>query len=189
MRRALSLLAGTKKTSNAQRRTSNIELIGLSFSSAVRRCTLPCVTLMNILRLLFDPRGLISRAPFAFTTLVLAAVKIAGDFALARLVFSHNWGVREYLFPHLALLFDFSPGVWRFDAVLLLWAAPFVWMGLCLLVKRLRSARAPVSLVVLFFVPIAKFFLFAVLCVLPERKANDAEVETPLPMRRWAPES
>lgn len=144
---------------------------------------------MNLWRLLFDPRGLLRPVPFAVTAISLTVLKIAGDFAIARFVFHHNWGLREYLFPHLALLFGSSPEVWKFDAALLLWAAPFAWMGLCLLAKRLRSARAPISLVVLFFVPIAKFFLFALLCLLPERKDDDAGEQVPRPMRKWAPES
>jgi hypothetical protein len=145
--------------------------------------------MMNLWRLLFDPRGLISRAAFALTTFGLVVLKIAGDFALTRFMFHRGWSLREYLFPHLATLFDNSPRVWKFDAALLLWAAPFAWMGLSLLAKRLRSARAPISLVVLFFVPIAKFFLFAVLCVLPECKGGVAEKEIAPAMRKWAPES
>ena len=144
---------------------------------------------MSFWRLLFDPRGLISRSAFVLTTIALVALKIAGDFALARSVFSRNWSLREYLFPHAAALFNHSPQVWKFNAALLLWTAPFAWMGLCLLTKRLRSARAPVSLVALFFVPIAKFFLFAVLCVLPEGKSGEGEEAIAPPMRKWAPES
>src|SRR4051794_15843908 len=108
---------------------------------------------MNLLSLLFDPRGRISRSSFATTTFALAAFKIAGDFAIATFVFAHHWSLREYLLPHLALLFENSPQIWKFDAALLLWAAPFAWMGLALLAKRLRSAGATISLIVLFFVP------------------------------------
>jgi uncharacterized membrane protein YhaH (DUF805 family) len=144
---------------------------------------------MKIWRLLFDPRGFISRSSFALTAVALAVIKIAGDFTLATVIFHHPWSVREYLFPHLALLNRNSPSVWKFDAALLLWAAPFAWMGLCLLAKRLRSARAPIPLVILFFVPVAKFFLFAVLCALPERVDNDTRPELPPPIRKWAPES
>lgn len=147
------------------------------------------ICVMNFWRLLFDPRGLVSRLSFMLAAVGLAALKIAGDFALAWLVFHRSWSLREYLFPHLASLFDNSPGIWKFNATLLLWAAPFAWMGLCLLAKRLRSARAPIPLVILFFVPIAKFFLFAILCVLPERARMVSDEEIPPPIRSWAPES
>jgi len=144
---------------------------------------------MKIWRLLFDPRGIISRSSFTLTAVALVVIKIAGDFALARLLFHRTWNLREYLFSHLAFLFDNSPNAWKFDAALLLWAAPFAWMGICLLAKRLRSARAPIPLVILFFVPIAKFFLFAVLCALPDRAHDDTRPELAAPIRKWAPES
>ena len=62
-------------------------------------------------------------------------------------------------------------------------------MGLSLLANRLRSARAPIPLVILFFVPIAKFLLFAVLCVLPERPPGGSQQGPPPRLRKWAPES
>lgn len=144
---------------------------------------------MNLIRLLFDPRGRISRVLFVAIATLLVITKVAGDFALSRFLFQRDWSLHEYLFPHLAALSDHSSHAWRFDAVLLLWATPFAWMGLCLLAKRLRSANAPVSLIVLFFVPIAKFFLFTVLCVLPERENNAPQRDRTPAFRKWAPES
>ncbi|MEY2542606.1 MAG: hypothetical protein QOE81_67 [Verrucomicrobiota bacterium] len=104
-------------------------------------------------------------------------------------VFHHGWDFREYFFPRLDALFINTPAARELNAALLLWATPFAWMGLCLLAKRLRSARAPIPLVILFFVPIAKFFLFAVLCALPERTHDVPRSELPPPRRKWAPES
>src|ERR1700731_261743 len=144
---------------------------------------------MNVWRLLFDPRGATSRPVFIGTTIGLTIVKIAGDLALTRYLFHHSWDVREYFFPRFETLVVNSPDDWKRNAALLLWATPFVWMGLCLLTKRLRSARAPVSLVLFFFVPIAKFFLFAILCFLPEREERASEKEVAPPKRKWAPES
>jgi uncharacterized membrane protein YhaH (DUF805 family) len=144
---------------------------------------------MKIWRLLFDPRGTVSRVPFAISAVALAVVKIAGDFALAELLFHRTWSGREYFFPHLSFLFEHSLDAWKFDAALLLWAAPFAWMGLCLLTKRLRSACAPIPFVILFFVPIAKFFLFAILCTLPRRAHDDARPALSRPVHKWAPES
>jgi len=144
---------------------------------------------MLIWRLLFDPRGIISRTQFALIAFMLVPIKIAGDFAIAQFLFHRTWNLREYFFSHLTFLFDATPGIWKFDALLLLWAAPFAWIGLSLLAKRLRSARAPIALVILFFVPIAKFFLFALLCVLPERVESDSELQLPPRHRKWVPES
>jgi hypothetical protein len=137
---------------------------------------------------LFDPRGVVSRSVFALATVILIGLKVAGDFALAQLIFHRSWTLRQYLFPRVEFLFHGTPP-WAFDAVLLLWAAPFTWIGLSLLAKRIRSAGAAMPLVILFFIPVAKFFLFAVLCALPERKQfEEQEVLTPR-VRRWLPES
>lgn len=139
-------------------------------------------------RFLFDPRGTISRSQFAIAGTALAATKIPGDFAIAGM-FHRGWNVQEYFFSHVAFLFENSPGIWKFDTALLIWTAPFAWIGLCLLTKRLRSARAPIPLVILFFVPIAKFFLFALLCALPERGEKTISRQSPPALRSWAPES
>src|SRR5438270_3256172 len=144
---------------------------------------------MKVWQQLFDPRGKTPRVQFALLTVVLVPIKIAGDFAIAHLFFHRTWNLREYFFSHLTFLFDATPGIWKFDALLLLWAAPFAWIGLSLLAKRLRSARAPIALVILFFVPIAKFFLFTLLCVLPERANGDSELQLPPRHRKWVPES
>lgn len=143
---------------------------------------------MNALRLLFDPRGTISRLTFAATAIGLTIVKITGDLILSRYVFHHGWDVREYFWPRIESFIRYTADQ-ELTAALLLWTAPFAWIGLCLLAKRLRSARAPIPLVILFFVPIAKFFLFTVLCALPEREHDVARSERPRPRRRWAPES
>jgi uncharacterized membrane protein YhaH (DUF805 family) len=63
---------------------------------------------MNIWWLLFDPRGQISRARFAVTAFALVAIKIAGDFAIAQLIFHRAWNLGEYFFSHLTFLFDNS---------------------------------------------------------------------------------
>src|SRR5207302_9266083 len=145
--------------------------------------------LMTIWQHSFNPLRMTSRLSFALAANFLEVISLTGDFAFARLLFHRTWSVREYLFPHLAFLFDNLPDGWKFVAVLLLWAAPFAWIGLTLLVKRLRSARAPIPLIFLFFVPVAKFFLFAILCVLSERVYEARSPVLPPPTRRWAPES
>src|SRR5688572_27551235 len=58
-------------------------------------------------------------------------------------------------------------------------ALPFLWAGVVLTLRRLRSAGLPLGLVLLFFVPVLKFFLFAALMILPEagteRSADESE--------------
>lgn len=142
---------------------------------------------MKLFRLLFDPHGAISRPTFAITAIALTAIKISGDLALARIFFNHSWEPKEYLFLRSAFLFK-NTSDWNFGVAMLLWAAPFTWLGLCLLTKRLRSAQAPIPLVILFFVPVAKLFLFAILCALPEREETTERGSISQTTRKWAPE-
>src|SRR5688572_22802794 len=64
-------------------------------------------------------------------------------------------------------------------AVLLAASVPFLWAGVMLCFKRLRSARLPLWLAVLFVVPILKWFLFVALALVPERMERGAEKPAP----------
>ena len=71
-------------------------------------------------------------------------------------------------------------------------AAPFAWVGVCLTTQRLRAIRAPIWLVVLFFVPLLKFVLFALLALLPSRPELEtvAAIDPSPPgsgLSRWLP--
>jgi uncharacterized membrane protein YhaH (DUF805 family) len=63
----------------------------------------------------------------------------------------------------------------RFAAVMLLVAIPFLWLGLCLTVRRLRDLGQPVWLVILFFAPVVNLIFFLALCVLPSRPEASRE--------------
>ncbi len=56
---------------------------------------------------------------------------------------------------------------------MLLPALPFLWAGVVLTVQRLRSARLPLWLAVLFVVPVVKWFLFLVAVAAPRREAPE----------------
>src|SRR5215472_9854396 len=49
-------------------------------------------------------------------------------------------------------------------------ALPFIWLGVTLTLKRLRSAGWPISLVLLFFAPFLKIVFLLALCIVPERE-------------------
>jgi hypothetical protein len=51
-------------------------------------------------------------------------------------------------------------------------ALPFIWVGVVLTLKRLRSAGLPAALVALFFVPFVNLCFFLVLSLLPERESG-----------------
>jgi hypothetical protein len=71
-------------------------------------------------------------------------------------------------------------------------AAPFAWVGVCLTTQRLRAIRAPIWLVVLFFVPFLKCILFALLALLPTQPEAEPIVpldppESDSELSRWLP--
>lgn len=133
--------------------------------------------------LLLKPSGKVGRLQFVVAGVVLAAIKLALDYCITTFVFDGVWWPFEYLWsksPVVALSEDAARPHYF---TLLLVAAPFAWMGVCLCAKRLRSAGAPVWLTLFFFVPIAKWFLFTILMSLPENvsatiaAAADARVD------------
>jgi len=69
----------------------------------------------------------------------------------------------------------------KFLATLLLFSIPFLWVGVAMTVQRLRDARLPVWLVVLFFVPIINVLFFIALCILPSREWLTELEGTPWP--------
>lgn len=70
--------------------------------------------------------------------------------------------------------------------ILLAVSLPFLWVGVLLSIKRLRSAQFPLWLVVLFVVPILKLFLFVALALAPEKGTVPANPGVRL---TWLPES
>jgi len=54
-------------------------------------------------------------------------------------------------------------------------ALPFVWLGIAMTLKRLRSAGLPLALVALFFVPFLNLLFFLLLSLWPEREARRSE--------------
>ena len=51
---------------------------------------------------------------------------------------------------------------------------PFIWIGVVLTLKRLRSAALPAPLIALFFFPFLNLLFFLVLCLVPERDERPA---------------
>jgi len=82
---------------------------------------------------------------------------------------------------------------------------PFVWLGVAMTLKRLRSARLPLWLMVFLFAPFINLMFFLVLCLVPERKSGVirhtrtsrlgrivlkfAVTSNPAPMQEWTPYS
>jgi hypothetical protein len=70
-------------------------------------------------------------------------------------------------------------------------ALPFIWFGVTMTVRRLRSAGLPLWLAALFFAPFVNLLFFVILCVLPSRDAPTAaptkDVRSPSWLDRFIP--
>ena len=136
-------------------------------------------TARRLSALLFNPLGRLDRSIFLLTAAILVAVKVSADYCLARFVFHQPWSPAEYIWSKSLFLRLNEQRSLDFYFSRLCLAAPFAWVGASLCAKRLRSAGAPVWLVLFFFVPLAKWFLFAVLAALPRGTAKQALSEAP----------
>lgn len=122
--------------------------------------------------------GAIDRGTYALAGTVLFAIKYNLDRLVAALVFGRTWSVLSYWSPDSARgVAALTTDDWRFLGTLLALALPFVWVGLVLTARRLRSARLPLWLVTLFFVPVANLLFFAALCVLPSRDEDRVDAD------------
>ena len=121
---------------------------------------------------LWNWNGTIGRGGYLLWGVILFAVKCNVDRFLFRHVFAAPWNLLDYLkwnFPSPSLL---SPDTLRQHGWQLLVAAlPFLWAGVVLTIQRLRSARLPLWLAVLFVVPVVKWFLFLLASLVPRREA------------------
>src|SRR3712207_6394845 len=106
-------------------------------------------TVRRLALLLFDPRGRVDRLPFIYAAVALCAVKVCLDYFVAEYALRADWNWQNYLLSTLAR--PTSGGVvgpHAHLAVMLALAVPFAWSGVALTAKRLRSASAPVWLVI-----------------------------------------
>ncbi len=122
--------------------------------------------------------GEVDRGAYLLVGLLGFALKHNLDRALATWVFQRPWGVFNYWVSP----FDLAGGEpaqdqKAFITALLLLALPFVWVGLAMTVRRLRSAGLPLWIAVLFFAPFINLLFFVILGVLPAASA--------VPERQW----
>ncbi len=125
---------------------------------------------------LWNWSGTIGRGPFVLWGALLVALKWNLDrFVLERRPDGSYISIADYLqgsgpmagwFPLDRPIQDAWP--------LMLVAVPFLWAGLVLTVQRLRSARLPLWLAVLFVVPALKWVLFLVAALVPRRDTPES---------------
>ena len=135
--------------------------------------------------------GVLSRGAFLAWGLLLFGIKYNVDRLILKEAFDRSWTLLDYFkrpIPSLDLSPPQSPQEYL---ALLAVALPFLWAGVVLCIKRLRAARFPLWLAVLFVIPILKWFLFLVAAIVPDRQDVSQAAEAPRTGRllRWLPQS
>jgi hypothetical protein len=136
-------------------------------------------------RLLFGFRTPVGRRAYATAGFSLMALKFAGDWVITRLYAEHTLDPTSYVNP----IFGFRMrelGVhppWL-ALLMLVWAAPFLYVGLSMTVRRAADAGHSPLVGLAFFVPIVNYLVMLMLCVArpwgrPERNAARVRAARP----------
>jgi hypothetical protein len=130
---------------------------------------------------LWRPTGTLSRGTYALLGLAAFAIKYNLDRLIASFAFHRHWDIFNYWIPirDVVRISSLPRIEWLFLETMVVTALPFIWFGVSLTMKRLRSAVLPLPLVILFFVPFVNLFFFLMLCILPERDALPSGSNTP----------
>ena len=90
---------------------------------------------------------------------------------LRRIGFHRPWGPFNYVEPvrDVARITELRGNEAVFLETMVAMSLPFIWVGVVLTLKRLRSAGLPPPLVILFFVPLVNLFFFVFLSLIPSR--------------------
>jgi hypothetical protein len=117
--------------------------------------------------------GTLDRGPYALLGLLHTAVKYNIDRLLMASIDGNPWRWSLYwrpgdTFNRLVSDPEAAPIGWT----LLLSSLPFLWAGVVLSIRRLRSAGLPLWLLAGFCVPVLNLLFFAVLSTLPRREAG-----------------
>lgn len=119
---------------------------------------------------LWTLEGTVDRAPYLAVGFGLMAVKYNLERIVAGTLYGRQWSI---LYQYLGLPSPYGDGVrpTGSDAdlfrVMTLMSLPFLWTGLALTVRRLRSAGLPAFAAALFFVPYVNLLFLLVCAALP----------------------
>jgi hypothetical protein len=127
--------------------------------------------LTGLLAKLWTSEGRIDRRTYALVGLIGFAIKHNLDRLVATFGFHRPWTLFNYWMPlrDVPRVTQVPGDQAIFLATMVAISLPFIWVGVVLTLKRLRSADAPPVLVALFFLPFVNLLFFVVLCLLPER--------------------
>jgi hypothetical protein len=157
-----------------------LALLICGFAGKGRSRWMPRVKLSDLWR--WD--GTVDRGTYALIGVAGFAVKHNLDRLIATAVFHRKWGLFNYWIPptEAIRITQLSPEDRAFLETMLVVAIPFIWVGVVLTLRRLRSAGLPLGWVILFFAPVLNLLFFAVLSVMPA--ATNGRVIAPSPYGR-----
>src|SRR5262245_33959279 len=121
-------------------------------------------------------RGTVDRGLYTVVGIVGFALKHNIDRIVATSLFGRKFTPLNYWVPPVeAIRVDrLSTSDARFLLTMVALALPFIWIGLTMTIGRLRSARLPLWLVALFFVPVVNLAFFALLSLVPGGSGDGA---------------
>lgn len=151
------------------------------------------VFVRNFIHSLFSSEGVTNRRTYAVVGIVGFVLKHNLDRLLATAVFHRPWSPFNYWVPlgDVVRVTQVPRDEAIFLAAMLALALPFIWVGIVLTQKRLRSAALSPWLVGLFFIPFLNLVFFIVLSLIPERepRARPQAVSSTSPLARVMPDS
>src|SRR5580698_7694111 len=120
---------------------------------------------------LWRPSGTIGRGTYALIGLLGFALKHNIDRQVAGYGFHRPWTLFNYWVPlrDVVRITELSHDQAVFLGTMVVLSLPFIWLGVALTMKRLRSAGLSTQLVALFFLPFLNLLFFLILCLAPER--------------------
>ena len=128
--------------------------------------------LNKFLAFLFSLKGEIGRGAYAFTGLTLFLLKWNLDRSFSFLVQGENYPTPFfYVLPETDFYSTADPA--RVILPIFSFALPFIYIGIVLTVKRLRSLGWPIYSSILFFIPFINLLFFFLLSILPEKSSTD----------------
>ncbi len=131
--------------------------------------------------------GEVDRGRYLFLGFSLMAVKYNLERVVAGMLFNRSWSVLAHYLRAPRLDLDRLNGTdASFYSLMILMSLPFIWTGVALTVRRLRSCGLPVGLVVLFFAPVLNLFFFLLMAALPSAAKS---ADSPHFLDRFIPQS
>jgi uncharacterized membrane protein YhaH (DUF805 family) len=136
----------------------------------------------------FSWRGRVGRAYYLGIGFTLMALKHNLD-RLTASFYGYEWKIFNYwVFPSPDGIATISVREAAFYGTLLVFSLPFIWIGTCLTLQRLRDVQWPLWMVLLFFAPFINLFFFVILTAIPAAPTASGLTSSPAsPVKRFVP--